>query len=292
MPKREIRTTILTSSHTSTLSLVLSVLVLAALAGPCTGEAVLEEDDHSRLIINTTDSSQPVLVNGVDVQALHRTVTSIVSVVRAEGYSQPCAIGLDVAALLGHTCESHIAGGDTRPWTLAARFSNDGVDTWTWNDCNLWSNHQLVGLMRSSSDFKGTAWFGPTKDLLFIADTGEWIAYENALDKQPLSSLFTDVTIPCSSSCPVYSATQMNITDNPYRCDVKLYVNPDDGDLIKHEKTCGFAWSFGGLDGCPLDDVGGSGSFGPLSSSPTSERPALGFLGGNPSATFVELYVR
>ncbi|EGD79297.1 hypothetical protein PTSG_09713 [Salpingoeca rosetta] len=278
------------TSHTLTL---LAVLLLTALVGTCTGEAVLEEDDFGRLIINTTDPSQPVLVNGVDVQELQHTVASLVNVARGSSSSiHPCSIGLDTAAFLGHKCETRLVGGDARPWTLAARFSNDGVDTWTWSNYILWSNNELVGTAQGSGDFKGTAWFGQTTDLLFVSDIGEWIAYEDALAQQSLSSLFASVPVPCSSGCPSFAATQQNITSNPDRCDTKVYLNPRDHDPNGQSPTCGFGWSFRYNQACPLDDVGHSGSLGPDSYFATEEQRVLGFLGRDSDATFVELYVR
>ncbi len=169
--------------------------------------AVIEEDKDGRLVINTTDPAQPVLVNGVDVQAVHQELqglraaqmaqTMIASQVStlwsvATGQSQVCAIGLEVAAQLGEKCETQLAGGATKPWTLAARFANDGVDTWTWNRCDLWHNAALLGEAQGSSDFKGRAWLAPANDLLFLSNTGEWIAYENALGSQSLAALFTE----------------------------------------------------------------------------------------------------
>ncbi|EGD77103.1 hypothetical protein PTSG_07438 [Salpingoeca rosetta] len=51
------------------------------------------------------------------------------------------------------------------------------------------------------NDFKGNAWFPKAVDVLFVSNTGEWIAHEGALAGDSLQALFSDVPVPCSTGC-------------------------------------------------------------------------------------------
>ncbi|EGD82459.1 hypothetical protein PTSG_03109 [Salpingoeca rosetta] len=290
-------------------------LVLALCWLACVPGAILREDNDGRLIVNTTDPTQPVLVNGVDVQAVQQELHELQDELQqlreeqmmtdtttgqldalwsvANGHSRVCSVAPERAAQLGEKCETQLAGGATKPWTLAARFANDGIDTWTWNRCDLWHNAALLGEAQGSSDFKGRAWLAPANDLLFLSNTGEWIAYENALGSQSLAALFTGLPLPCASGCFSFTPTQKNIAPNANRCSDTMFANPKDSDVGPHQNTCGFAWGFRHNNGCPLDDVGSFGSFGPNSEERSVEEPSLGFLGGElAQGMYMELYVR
>ena len=100
-------------------------------------------------------------------------------------------------------CDQTAEGGG---WTLAAVVSDDGTNTWTWNDRTLWSTDStLVGsLLDLTSDFKSEALHDlPFTDLLFVhlpsGITAEYEGVDSGI--QDFASYMAGINAPaCNSS--------------------------------------------------------------------------------------------
>ncbi len=180
-----------------------------------------------------------------------------------------------------HLCLMGMSGGG---WTLALTSSDDGVDTFTFDDRELMTTDATpVGdSCAPAFDYRGAAWFGvPLNDLLFVhRPSGIWASYEDVWDGtlSPADFLAAQPFPACLSAGLVgYPMTAGSLTVGGALCDTDLYFNPGDheagefacsdpdGPLTQH--AFGPAWSAGGADGCPFDDPGASGGIGPLKSA-------------------------
>lgn len=145
------------------LLLLMLWLLLTLEQGVVVDTAIVEEGVFGALIVNTTVREQPVIINGVDVLAELKDMNDKFQDLKAslqtvqasamdeqedkrneDGWREGPHACADSPPRPGTKCNTNIADGGTRPWTLAARFANDGVATWTWDNCGLWSNTELL----------------------------------------------------------------------------------------------------------------------------------------------------
>jgi hypothetical protein len=205
-------------------------------------------------------------------------------------------------------------------WTLAMVSSDDGRDTWTWNQRMLMTTDTtLVGdVHERNKDFKSRALHAlPFEDLLFVhVPSNEWAAYANVSDgSQDVASFMGAINAPvCDLSLAGngYPQTAGTLTTRGRLCDTDLYFHLGDFDGFGDEAYCqgvgqaqdstfGPAWSIGNNGGCPFDDPGGA-SFGPDVHSAVAAREiegvgfggALGLNTGAPgtATNYIQMYVR
>ena len=199
-------------------------------------------------------------------------------------------------------------------WTLTAVSSDDGQDTWTWNNRAYWDTDMTTfgSLVARNEDFKSPAHHEVSaSDLLFVhAPSGEWAAYNGANPSDDALSDFLGRV--AQETCYANGVggipmSEGSITASGSLCSTSLYINGADHDGIQGcgvdsapDHAHGPHWSAGGNDGCPLDDPGESGGFGPVASFPTTEWGAVGFgralslNTGAPRAAqnYIQVYVR
>jgi hypothetical protein len=177
-------------------------------------------------------------------------------------------------------------------WTLLLISADDGQDTWTWAARDLYGpGGAMVGsLDRRDRDLRSPA-IGEVVvgELLFVhrpsAITARYLLPGAAAT---LANHLGGGDADCEpEAIPLAGGT----LEDPAGalCDTGLYLNPADLDGLgcdlpepHRSDAWGPAWSVGGNDGCPLDDVGETGSLGPASlEDPTVEyglaEPAIGF---------------
>ncbi|KIG12265.1 hypothetical protein DB30_01741 [Enhygromyxa salina] len=158
-------------------------------------------------------------------------------------------------------CEMDLAGGG---WTLVLISSDDGQDTWTWdNRAWLGADVTIVGTLDEiDHDFKSRAYNElPFADLLFThAPSTIWAQYDDVGDGGDLGNFVAAIDVPDCN--PDLGGNGFKMTDgtlmssefeqNPMLCDTDLYFNVGD-----HE------WEY--FDGCP--DLGSSynnAAYGPV----------------------------
>jgi alpha-tubulin suppressor-like RCC1 family protein len=168
-------------------------------------------------------------------------------------------------------------------WTLAAVSSDDGQDTWTWNNRAYWDTDTTTfgSLAKLDQDFKSAAYheLGGT-DVLFVhAPSGEWAAYTDvSLPGETLADTIeaTGETI-CYEHGDGYAMSAGTITVSGDLCSTELFFNAQDHDGTNGcgwgaaDNAYGPVWSVDNNHGCPLDDAGFSGSLGPSDLYPTVE---------------------
>jgi hypothetical protein len=171
-------------------------------------------------------------------------------------------------------CEQSTEGGG---WTLIMVASDDGQDTWTWDERELMSvDTTLVGdVAVLNEDMKSQAYHDLLfADLLFVhAPSGVTAAYEGVGDAtMDLGSFIDAVPYPnCDLSLAGngYAQTGGSLSVTGNLCDTDLYFNL--GDHESGESTCadftsswnhatyGPVWSAGFNNGCPFDDPSSAG---------------------------------
>jgi hypothetical protein len=175
-------------------------------------------------------------------------------------------------------------------WTLSAVSSDDGQDTWTWNDRNLWDTDTTTfgSLSSLEYDFKSPALHEVAMaDMLFMHEpSGEWAGYNGVSDGSgDFGALVNDTGGPnCYNTGDGYALTAGTISVSGSLCDSSLYISPldrDGGNCISMPSgtaAYGPTWNAYSNQSCPFDDPGGSGSLGSSSGSTSSiEVAALGF---------------
>ena len=179
-------------------------------------------------------------------------------------------------------CAMNLDGGG---WTLATTSSDDGQDTWTWdNRALLTTNTANVGsLATSNRDYKNPALHTmPMKDLAFVHyPSQQWASYHGISTGQTISDLLQNASAPQCDPNSGYPMTNGTISAMAGLCSTDLYVHPGDYDngssaIIdgptrcnayrdfgspRDESTWGFAWSQSRDHTCPFDDPAYS-SFG------------------------------
>ncbi|HCH62475.1 MAG TPA: hypothetical protein DFR83_06715, partial [Deltaproteobacteria bacterium] len=218
-------------------------------------------------------------------------------------------------------CDLNTEGGG---WTLAWVVSDDGNDTWTWDDRLVMSvdTYTFGSVSDRTSDYKSMAAHElPFDDLLFVhAPSGVTAEYEGVGDgTMDFGSHIDSLAAPncdfamAGNGHPLTGGT---LTLGGNMCDTDLYFNLGDheSDLAYcnslsgtwNHATYGPAWSHGNNNGCPFDDPS-SHALGPANPCPscgsavsTVESTGMGFAstqgfntGSTGSATnYMWVYVR
>jgi hypothetical protein len=170
-------------------------------------------------------------------------------------------------------------------WTLAAVSSDDGQDTWTWNNRHYWDTDTTTfgDLGSLNEDFKSAALHevGMT-DMLFIhSPSSIWAVYSGIVSSEDTFDMVSlaHPSKPCLD--PVtdgYAMTDGTLSITGGLCDTYLYFHA--GDCFSGDDNAyGPSWNSGDDNGtkCPFDDPGNQSSLGPNDFSPTSEMSSLGF---------------
>jgi hypothetical protein len=170
-------------------------------------------------------------------------------------------------------CEAAIEGGG---WTLLLVTADDGTNTWTWNARDLWtSDTSVVGDPEQlDRDFKSLALHElPFRDLLFRhLPSQHHLVYGDVNDGgTSLGGLLSYIGGPVCWDAGGGHAPTAGTVSLDGLCDDTLYLSPidQDGDAgcdpeqPHRSDAWGPAWSAGGNDGCPFDDVGELSGLGP-----------------------------
>jgi len=181
-------------------------------------------------------------------------------------------------------CTFGLAGGS---WNLVAVGSDDGKNTWTWNNRTYWStNTKTFGSLGAlNKDFKSPGYHSlPMKDVLFYHQPSNvWASYNNVGNGK--ASLAAKVTsfggLVCWQPHQGWNMSAGNLTTGSKLCSTKLYFNARDHDgkssCGDNEHTYGPNWNARENNGCPFDDPGDSGGVGPVYNSGNSERRTQGY---------------
>ena len=183
---------------------------------------------------------------------------------------------------------------DNGGWTLVAVSSDDGQNTWTWNQRHLWDTDTSTfgSLSAINRDFKSPALHTLNfNDLLFIHSPSQlWASYHDVDNgSRTLGDFIGSIgeTI-CWSREQGYPLRNGTISVRGYLCSTSLFFNAEDHDGLEvctapmRDNSYGPTWSVSRDVGCPFDDPGFSGSLGPNSLDQSIEYnsrnpPALGF---------------
>lgn len=187
---------------------------------------------------------------------------------------------------------------DAGGWTLVMVSSDDGVETWTWNNRHVWDTDSSTfgALDALQQDFKSaTLHTLPFTDILAIhSPSGVWAVYNGVGDgTYSLADLITAIgdsacyagddgyalsagTLATTTDCSLLTGKASCL------CDTDLYVNPLDADgrdfcetgHSYNNATWGLAWSGRANDGCPLDDPGQQSGLGPSLSEGNTDYPS------------------
>jgi hypothetical protein len=142
-------------------------------------------------------------------------------------------------------CEMDLAGGG---WTLALVSSDDGQDTWTFDDAALWTNGATLGAASEANrDLKSpAATTVPLTDLLFVHQpSGVFAAYADVVGSAVPFTAFMSTSSP-SPVCGPGPGQGIAMTDGtlatgaepaPVLWDTALYFNR--GDLDGTAGSCG-----------------------------------------------------
>jgi cysteine-rich repeat protein len=175
---------------------------------------------------------------------------------------------------------THDGGG----WTLVTIHSDDGQDTWTWNNRHVFdTNTDTFGALDGDTvvDFKSAALHDALfTDLLFVhAPSDIWAAYHGLGDgtqslAQHIEGYEETVTwVPGTGFA--LSAGTLTVTGK--MCDDQLYFNAADQDDNVQHHAFGPTWNARSNDACDFDDPGNSGSLGMGYGYSFTEKSALGF---------------
>lgn len=215
-------------------------------------------------------------------------------------------------------------GKDDGGWTLIFVSSDDGTDTWTWNDrAMLAGEPATIGSLNSLNlDFMSPAYHAlPFTDVLFIHQPSNvWAHYADVSDG--VLNMGEVVNATASPTCdpeladngfPLVGGT---LSASGLLCDTDLYFNLGDHDGTLAEcmdlgsnsntATFGPVWSGNNGDGCPFDDPAdfGVGPQGPCGQCPAEfsslEFTSLGYGNAlslnsapiNSGENYLQMYVR
>lgn len=181
-------------------------------------------------------------------------------------------------------CEDGLHGGG---WMLLLVSADDGQDTWTWAARSLWDavGASVGGVQPGPADLRSPALgLKPIGELLFVHRPSDVTALYALPATAPLPE-----QLPAEADCSPQPLPLVAGSLGAGLCDTDLYLSPADLDGVDcdvpephRSDAWGPAWSVGGNDGCPLDDVGETGSLGPSAlEDPAVEyglaEPAVGF---------------
>jgi cysteine-rich repeat protein len=165
---------------------------------------------------------------------------------------------------------------DSGGWTLTAVSSDDGQDTWTWNNRHYWDTDTttFVSLDDLSQDFKSPAHHQVAMDdVMFVhAPSGVWASYDDVgTGTSDLAGFMANLNEAiCWDSEQGYPLSAGTISVAGALCDTDLYFNAQDKDggssCNSEDDSFGPTWdassSIGNQQNCPFDDPGVSGSLG------------------------------
>ena len=152
---------------------------------------------------------------------------------------------------------------DDRAWMLVVASSDDGTDTWTWNNRNYWTTDTTTfgSIGALNRDYKADAYHNyPFRDALFVHyPSGVWAAYDDVGDG---ATSFADVVtalggMVCYEGGDGYPMTAGTLSGGRM-CDTQLYLNALDRDggscPSNSTHTHGPAWNILNNESCPFDD--------------------------------------
>lgn len=238
------------------------------------------------------DSCATWFANGATTDGIYR--------IDPPGGSGPYNVWCDMGSSTGPWT---ITGGG---WTLVAVVSNDGQDTWTWNNRFYWSTDTTTfgSPANRDADYKSPALHElEGYELLFVHQPSDhWARYAEALAGLSLGDRIgaTPTNCAATSGSPMANGSiAQGITSTPdpmvpnptdRLCSTELFFNRQDYDAQSNGFLCnidwawadtyGPHWSAGGnpnycdhqnppnLDGNGLDDPGMRSSLGPLPDEP------------------------
>gem|GEM_PF-3750481 len=201
----------------------------------------------------------------------------------------PDGVGPNPAYQVHCLMDSAYDGGG---WTLVAVSSDDGQDTWTWNNRNYWDTDTTTfgSLTELHRDFKSPAHHDVrAQDVMFLhAPSGVWAGYDDV--SLPNDSFATTIGL-ISGSGPVcyahgdgFALSSGTMTLSGSLCSTELFISPLDQDgggtsaCWLQNAAYGPSWSDtfpGGVGSCPFDDPGSS-SLGPNQEYPNVEYDSSG----------------
>ncbi len=190
---------------------------------------------------------------------------------------------------------------DSGGWTLVAVSSDDGQDTWTWDNRHYWDTDSATfgNLSSTHEDMKSLALNEVSlSDLLFVHHpSGDWASYGGVSDGA--ADLGTHIGGVAESVCWDESTDGIAMTAGTIAatgslCTTDLFFNAADADG-QSSCTCtncadahGPVWSAKDNGGCPFDDPGRRSGLGPSAKTGTTEHDGVGYgwaLGLNTGST-------
>ena len=154
-------------------------------------------------------------------------------------------------------------------WTLISVHSDDGQNTWTWDNRRYFDTDTTTfgSLSSTNKDFKSDALHDVgMEDLLFVhSPSGIWAGY-NDIDSGSedfgtfLSSYGELINYSGTDGIDMSTGT---LTATGDVCSTQLFINAADGDG-GNDSAHGPGWSTNFNHGCPLDDAGIRGGLGPV----------------------------
>jgi len=161
-------------------------------------------------------------------------------------------------------------------WTLAAVVSDDGQETWTWNNRALWTEpaDPIGDLSLRHRDLRTPAFDLTRAHLIrFVHQPSGVDAVYELPSEGPLSGVLNSSLPGCFGNGPGLPLVGGGLELDVDLCNTDLYLHPLDQDGSgacdsppeASSNAWGPAWSAGGNDGCPLDDPGEFGGLGPSS---------------------------
>jgi hypothetical protein len=181
--------------------------------------------------------------------------------------------------------------------------ANDGQDTWTWANRQLWTDKRLLGDPADLKDYKGPAFGMPAHDLLFVSSQGDVLEYRSALAglsipmlmvaRQPCLGLTASNSNACYGTEPAGSLHH-NTHLRSTLFNTNLYVHPRDTDDSPIENAYGFAWCGRRNVNVPFDDAAYF-ALGPSEGSTTeliqSQQNGVVTGGFSSNSSYYEVYV-
>lgn len=190
-------------------------------------------------------------------------------------------------------CDMATLGGG---WTLLATSSDDGTDTWTWDNRHYFDTDRTVfgDVQNRNRDFKSVALHDlPMDQVLFVHQPSGITAMYNISDVPAGGESFGAMIARKGRSCGArattgfYSLTGGSLTRKGSLCSTRLFISPYDVDgtsmhypaahpCASADRTGGSnnaygpAFSAAANNGCPLDDPGIRSSLGPTEDGKTA----------------------